>query len=168
MSSHPMYVWNQTHCMHDTIGTLHDINPLLLTTHHCFYVMAQTRFMTSYVLYMMSPILCVTHDFVHLPANLYSSRTSCSAVLICTISCSSSFCCLNMGASLDILFVPWLFSVHSLPSGSPHIPRFGPWLLSEDSQSNNPCSLPPPNFYSASLAAYQTLSDISTYIWLFL
>ena len=34
-------------------------HPLLLTTHHCFYVMAQTRFMTSYVLYMMSPILCV-------------------------------------------------------------------------------------------------------------
>ena len=40
MTSHPMYVWNHTHCMHDTIGTLHDIT-------------------STYIFYMMSPILCV-------------------------------------------------------------------------------------------------------------
>ena len=29
MTSHPMYVWNHTHCMHDTICTLHDITSTL-------------------------------------------------------------------------------------------------------------------------------------------
>ena len=29
MTSQPMYVWNHTHCMHDTIGTLHDITSTL-------------------------------------------------------------------------------------------------------------------------------------------
>ena len=29
MTSHPMYVWNHTHCMHDTIGTLNDITSTL-------------------------------------------------------------------------------------------------------------------------------------------
>ena len=55
MTSQPVYVWNHTHCMYETIGTVYDITFPLPTTHHCLYVMAHTLFMTSSVLYMMSP-----------------------------------------------------------------------------------------------------------------
>ena len=59
MTSQPMYVWNHNHGMHDTIDTLPDITYTLADNIPLFYVMAQTLFMKSYVLYMMTPILCV-------------------------------------------------------------------------------------------------------------
>ena len=59
MTSQPMYVWNHTHCMHETIGTSHDITSTLADNIPMFLCHGTTLFMTSYVLYMMWPILCV-------------------------------------------------------------------------------------------------------------
>ena len=47
-------------------------HPLLLTTHHCFYVMAQSLFMTSYILYIIydvTPTVCMTNPALYLTRN---------------------------------------------------------------------------------------------------
>ena len=56
MTSHPMYVWNHTHCMHDTIGTLHDITSTLADNTPLFLC----HFKNS-----VYHIICIIHDVTH-------------------------------------------------------------------------------------------------------
>ena len=56
MTSQPMYVWNHTHCMHDTIGTLHAITPTLADNIPLFLYHG-----TNYVY----DIICIIYDVTH-------------------------------------------------------------------------------------------------------
>ena len=56
MTSHPMYEWNHTHCMYDTIGTLYDITSTLADNTPVF-VCHGTR--------SVYDIICIIYDVTH-------------------------------------------------------------------------------------------------------
>ena len=56
MISHPMYVWNHTHCMHDTIGTLYDITSTLAEN---------TPLFVSHGTHSVYDIICIIYDVTH-------------------------------------------------------------------------------------------------------
>ena len=56
MTSHPMYVWNNTHWMHDTIGTLHDITSTLADNTPLFLCHGTNS---------VYDIICIIYDVTH-------------------------------------------------------------------------------------------------------
>ena len=56
MTSQPMYVWNHTHCMHDTIGTLYDITSTLADNIPLFL---------CYGINSVYDIICIIYDVNH-------------------------------------------------------------------------------------------------------
>ena len=70
MTSQPMYVWKHTHCMHDTIGTLHDITsthadniPLFLChgTNSVYDIIC--------IIYDVTHTVCITNPALYLTRN---------------------------------------------------------------------------------------------------
>ena len=56
MTSLPMYVWNHTHCMHDTIGTLYDITSTLADN---------TPLFVCHGIHSVYEIICIINDVWH-------------------------------------------------------------------------------------------------------
>ena len=64
MTSHHMYVWNHTHCMHDTIGTLHDITTTLAENIQLFLCHGTNS---------VYDIICIIYDVTHTVCTMNSA-----------------------------------------------------------------------------------------------
>ena len=70
MTSHPMYVWNHTHCMHDTIGTLHDITSTLAENTPLFLCHGtHSVYDIIYIIYDVTHTVCMTNQSLYLTWN---------------------------------------------------------------------------------------------------
>ena len=76
--SQPMYVWNHTHCMYDTIGTIYDITSSLddiiplfkyLGTHY-FYDIISNMYDVTHTVCMTTQALYVSWNPFYLPSRL--------------------------------------------------------------------------------------------------
>ena len=56
MTSQPMYIWNHTHCMYDTIGALYDITSTLVDN---------TPLFVCHGTHSVCDILCILYDVTH-------------------------------------------------------------------------------------------------------
>ena len=57
MISQPMYIWNHTHCVYDTIGTLHDITYTLADNIPLFLCHGTNS---------VYDIICIIYDVTHI------------------------------------------------------------------------------------------------------
>ena len=77
MTSHPMYVWNHTHCMYDTICTLYDItskladNTPLFVCHgtHSVYDIICIIYDVTHTVCMTTQVLYLTWNWLKLPSH---------------------------------------------------------------------------------------------------
>ena len=70
MTSHPMYIWNHTHCNHDTIGTLHDITSTLADSTPLFLCHGTNSvYDIICIIYNVTHTVCMTTQALYLTWN---------------------------------------------------------------------------------------------------
>ena len=80
MTSHPMYIWNHTHCMHDTKGTLYDITFTLADKHTIVCMSWHTLCLWNHIHYIWC-VTCCVYDYLSSIPGLKPVKTAISSTL---------------------------------------------------------------------------------------